>query len=261
MRIALGVEYNGAGFSGWQRQRHAVRTVQAAIEEAIAKVAAHPVSVVCAGRTDTGVHAIGQVAHFDTDAVRADRNWLMGTNANLPADVSVTWVRHVDADFHARFRAVSRRYRYRILNRPTRSSLLQGLATWIHRPLDAGRMQAAAQALVGEHDFSSFRAAGCQAKSPTKTVHALHVVRRGECVEIVVHANAFLHHMVRNIAGVLIAIGQGDRPAEWAAQVLAQRDRSLGGVTAPPDGLYFERVWYPGEFDLPEPPAALFPGD
>jgi tRNA pseudouridine38-40 synthase len=261
MRIALGVEYNGACFSGWQRQRHAVRTVQAVLEDALAKVAAHPVSVFCAGRTDTGVHALGQVAHFDADVVRSERNWLMGTNANLPSDVAVTWVRRVDADFHARFRAVSRRYRYRIINRPTRSALFDGLVTWIHQPLDAGRMHAAGQALVGEHDFSSYRAAGCQAKSPVKTVHGLQVERRGERVEITVHANAFLHHMVRNIAGVLIAIGRGDKPVDWAGQVLSERDRRSGGVTAPPDGLYFERVWYPGEFSLPEPSLPVFPGD
>lgn len=261
MRIALGVEYDGRGFSGWQRQRHAVRTVQEALETALGKVAAHPVRVVCAGRTDAGVHAVGQVAHFDTDASRADRNWLMGANANLPSDVAVIWVRQVDEAFHARFRAVSRRYRYRILNRPVRSSLLAGLATWIHQPLDAGRMHAAGQALTGRHDFSSFRAAGCQAKDPVKTLHTLQVERKGELVCITVHANAFLHHMVRNIAGVLIAIGRDDRPEDWAEWVLEQRDRRVGGVTAPPDGLYFERVWYPDTFELPEPLPPTFPGD
>jgi len=258
MRIALGVEYDGGGFSGWQLQRHAVRTVQGELEAALSKVAAHPVRVVCAGRTDTGVHATGQVAHFDTTAERGDRNWVLGSNANLPADIAVSWVRRVDESFHARFGAVSRRYCYRILNRPTRSSLLAGRVTWIHKPLDAARMHEAGQVLVGEHDFSSYRAIGCQAKSPVKTVHSLAVRRRGEQLLLSVHANAFLHHMIRNIAGVLIAIGRGDRPVDWAEWVLSQRDRRLGGVTAPPDGLYFEKVSYPEAFAIPEPPPLPF---
>jgi tRNA pseudouridine38-40 synthase len=228
--------------------------VQAELEAALARVAAHPVRGSWCGRTDTGVHAVGQVVHFDTDAVRTPRNWVLGTNANLPADVAVTWARTVSDAFHARFAAQSRSYRYLILNRPTRSSLLAGRATWVHQPLDAGRMHAAGQALVGTHDFSSYRALGCQAKSPVRTLHSLTVDRRGELIMLRVHANAFLHHMIRNIAGVLIAIGRQDRPLSWAADVLAFRDRTLGGVTAPPDGLYFERVWYPEHFDVPEPP-------
>lgn len=255
MRVALGVEYDGAGFKGWQLQRHEVRTVQGVLEAAIGSVAAHPVRVSCAGRTDTGVHAVGQVVHFDTSAERNPRNWVLGSNVNLPPDVAVCWARQVGKDFHARFSAEARSYRYLILNRPTRSSLLRARTTWIHRPLDAGRMHAAGQALVGTHDFSSYRALGCQAKSPVRTLHSLTVRRHGEIIDLRVHANAFLHHMIRNIAGVLISIGQGDRAPDWATEVLQRRDRTRGGVTAPPDGLYFERVWYPARHALPDPPS------
>jgi tRNA pseudouridine38-40 synthase len=254
MRIALGIEYDGSGFHGWQLQRHQDKTVQGAVEAALTRVAAHPVRVICAGRTDSGVHAVGQVVHFDSDAGRAPRNWVLGANAHLPPQVSVSWARVVDDGFHARFSAESRSYCYLILNRATRGSLLAGRATWIHRPLDVGRMHAAGQALVGTHDFSSYRAIGCQAKSPVRTLHSLSVSRYGELVELRVHANAFLHHMIRNVAGVLMAIGRGERPVDWAAAVLGLRDRTLGGVTAPPDGLYFERVWYPERFGIPAPP-------
>ena len=259
MRIALGVEYDGSRFHGWQAQQPGVRTAQVTLEAALSKVAAHPLRVVCAGRTDTGVHALGQVVHFDTEARRSERNWLLGTNVNLPPDISVTWAREVDSAFSARFSAISRRYRYFILNRTARSAVLAGRVTWVHRPLDAERMHVAGQALVGEHDFSSYRALGCQAKSPVRTLHSLEVERRGDFLVLSVHANAFLHHMVRNIAGVLIAIGKGDRPVEWAAEVLALRDRTLGGVTAPPEGLYFERVEYPAEFEIPTPRLSGFP--
>lgn len=261
MRIALGIEYDGSAFAGWQVQRHEPRTVQAAVEAALSAVAAHPVRVVCAGRTDTGVHAVGQVVHFDTEARREARNWVLGANVNLPPDVAVGWAREVDPEFHARFSAESRSYRYLILNRPTRSSLLAGRATWVHRPLDAAVMHAAGQALIGTHDFSSYRALGCQARSPVRTIHSLQVNRRGELIELYVHANAFLHHMIRNIAGVLLAVGRGERPAEWAAEVLALRDRTLGGVTAPPDGLYLERVWYPERFAIPAPPPLPLRGE
>ena len=254
MRIALGIEYDGAGFKGWQLQRHGVRTVQGELEDALARVAAHPVRLSCAGRTDTGVHAVGQVVHFDTEAEREPRNWVLGGNVNLPPDVAIHWARAVDPRFHARFSAQARSYRYLILNRPTRSSLLHGRTTWVHRTLDADLMHAAGQALVGTHDFSSYRAIGCQAKSPVRTLHRLAVHRRGDLIELYVHANAFLHHMIRNIAGVLMAIGRAERPTDWAAEVLELQDRTLGGVTAPPDGLYFERVWYPDEYAIPEPP-------
>ena len=258
MRVALGIEYDGSAFHGWQVQRHTTLTVQAAVEQAVARVAAHPVRVVCAGRTDTGVHAVGQVVHFDTDAERQPQNWVLGSNVNLPASVAVSWAIPVEAAFHARFSAEARSYRYLILNRPTRSSLWAGRATWIHRPLDAEAMHAAGQALVGTHDFSSYRAMGCQAKSPVRTLHSLSVTRYGELIVLHVHANAFLHHMIRNIAGVLSAIGRGERAPGWAAEVLGLRDRTLGGVTAPADGLYLERVWYPERFQIPLPPRPPF---
>ena len=251
MKIALGVEYDGRRFHGWQAQKDGVRTVQLELEAALTKVADHPVRVVCAGRTDTGVHATGQVVHFETDALRSERNWILGANVNMSKDVSVQWAKFVPGDFHARFSATGRSYRYWILNRMTRSALYDGRATWIHRPLDAGIMHEAAQALVGKHDFSSYRALQCQAKSPIRTIRSLNVVRKGELIQIAVSADAFLHHMIRNIAGVLASIGEGDHPQEWAQEVLEYRDRTLGGVTAPPDGLYFERVKYPERFEIP----------
>ena len=248
MRIALGIEYNGSGFHGWQLQQPGIRSVQQVVEEAIAAVSDHAVRVHCAGRTDTGVHALEQVIHFDTQAQRLQRAWTQGVNVNLPDDVSVLWSTRVSKEFHARFSAERRRYRYLILNRPMRSALQHGRATWIHRPLDAEMMHTAAQALTGTHDFSSYRALGCQAKSPVRTLHRISVRRRGEILELRVEANAFLHHMVRNIAGVLITIGKGEAGIGWAKEVLELRDRRLGGVTAPPDGLYFEKVQYPERF-------------
>lgn len=249
MRIALVIEYDGSGFCGWQAQT-GVRTVQAVVEAGLSRVADHPVRLHCAGRTDTGVHATAQVAHFDTDAVREMRSWILGTNANLPADVRVLEARPVAEDFHARFRAVSRQYRYVICNRPVRPAILRDRVAWVHQDLDVPRMQAAATCLVGEHDFSSFRALACQAKHPVRTLHRLQVSRSGEFLYIDVLANGFLHHMVRNIAGTLMAVGRGDRPVEWVAEVLAARDRTVAGVTAPPGGLYLVAVGYPPEYDL-----------
>ena len=257
MRIALGVEYDGSQFHGWQAQKDGVRTVQGVLERALEKVANHPLRVVCAGRTDTGVHGVGQVVHFDSPSVRTSRNWVLGANVNMPDDVSVTWARPVTDDFHARFSATGRHYRYLILNRTTRSALMARRATWVHKPLDADLMHAAGQLLLGKHDFSSYRALQCQAKSPVRTVRTLAVTRKDERIELRVSADAFLHHMIRNIAGVLIAIGAGEQPAGWAKEVLELRDRTLGGVTAPPDGLYFERVEYPAEFGL-DPPGSYF---
>ncbi len=250
MRIALGVEYDGSGFHGWQRQ-NGVRTVQACVEEAVSRVADHPVAVICAGRTDTGVHASGQVVHFETEAQRTERSWALGSNVNLSRDVAVTWAKPVHENFHARFSAQAREYRYEILNRAFRPAIDRDRRVWDYRPLDAARMHQAARALRGEHDFSSFRALACQAKSPVRTVHRLDVSREGRCVVIHIRANAFLHHMVRNIAGVLMAIGCGERPVEWAGEVLALRDRTLGGVTAPPQGLYLTRVEYPDRYAIP----------
>ncbi|MBD1588860.1 tRNA pseudouridine(38-40) synthase TruA [Pseudomonas typographi] len=250
-RIALGVEYKGSRYAGWQRQASGLPTVQQALETALARVAASPVSVVCAGRTDAGVHACGQVVHFDTRAARPNKAWVMGANSELPHDISVTWAKEVPADFHARFKATARRYRYVIYNDPIRPAHMGQEVTWNYRPLNVARMGEAAQALVGTHDFSAFRATQCQAKSPIKQLHHLRVSQHGSMVVIDVRANAFLHHMVRNLAGVLMAIGAGDKPPHWAEQVLLSRDRKAGGVTAHPFGLYLVQVEYPPAFDLP----------
>lgn len=259
MRIALGVQYDGAEFRGWQAQRPGTRTVQACLERALSKVADHPVALVCAGRTDAGVHGVGQVVHFDATAARSPRSWVLGGNANLPPDLGLSWACRVAEDFHARFSALSRRYRYLILDQPHRSALWHRRATWCRRPLDAAAMRAAGQALVGEHDFSSFRAAECQARHPMREIRELTVSRRGDGVVLEVEANAFLHHMVRNIAGVLIAVGAGDRPVEWAREVLERRDRTQAGATAPADGLYLLAVRYPERFGLPAS-SATAPG-
>ena len=256
MRIALGIEYDGSGFAGWQRQPHA-SSVQGALEKALSRVANHEVTVVCAGRTDAGVHATAQVVHFETRAARTPHSWMFGTNSNLPPEVCVTWAQAVDADFHARFSAVGRAYRYIILNRPMRPGLLRNRVSWDYRPLDAGRMADAAQVLIGQQDFSSFRALACQAKHPVREVYALEVHRGGDFVYLDIAANAFLHHMVRNIAGVLMTVGAGERPVGWVADVLAARDRTAGGVTAPPGGLYLVQVRYPARFGIPQ--AARLP--
>lgn len=250
MRIALGIEYDGRHFHGWQSQSTCTG-VQDSVEAALSKVAAHPLRVVCAGRTDTGVHAMGQVVHFDSEAERSERAWIFGANANLPKSVSVVWMKPVSDEFHARFSARRRRYRYVIYNRAVRPTFLQWRVCWEYRELDAARMQAAAQYLVGEHDFSSYRALACQAKSPVRTLYRLDIRRRDDLVILELEANAFLHHMVRNIAGVLMAIGAGERKPQWAQEVLALRDRTLGGVTAPPHGLYFMGVEYPEQFEIP----------
>jgi tRNA pseudouridine38-40 synthase len=254
-RIAMGVEYDGTDFHGWQAQT-GVRTVQSCIEAAIGSVADHPDRVSCAGRTDAGVHALEQVIHFETRANRDERAWVLGTNVNLPPDCSVCWARPVDETFHARFSAFARHYRYRVLARRTRSALERSRAVWVHQPLDLARMREAGSALIGEHDFSSFRAVACQAKSPVRHLHYLEVRRQGELIELSVGANGFLHHMVRNIAGVLIAIGRGDAPVGWTRELLLARDRTLGGFTAPPQGLYFVRADYPAAFALPQAEGA-----
>jgi len=253
-RIALGVEYDGHGFCGWQAQKEGQRTVQGAVEEALSSVANKPVRVICAGRTDTGVHGVEQVVHFDTDVVRSNRSWVFGANANLPKEVCILWATPISNDFHARFSARKRRYRYVIFNRNVRPTYLAYRTTWEYRPLDAARMQEAANHLVGEHDFDSYRAIGCQAKSPVRTVNYVNVTRQGEFVLIDIEANAFLHHMVRNIAGVLMDIGAGKEKPIWAKDILEKRDRTKGGVTAPPYGLYLTGVTYEDEFDLPQLP-------
>ena len=251
-RIALGVEYKGSRYRGWQRQLPGVPSVQEELEKALSRVAAQPVSLMCAGRTDAGVHASGQVVHFDTPVERPLIAWVMGANANLPGDISVTWAKVMPAHFHARFKACARRYRYVIYNDQIRPAHLAEEVTWNHRPLDVQRMREAARALVGTHDFTSFRALKCQAKSPIKTVHHLHVIEQGRMIVLDVRANAFLHHMVRNFAGMLMTIAAGERPVEWVGEALEARDRRLGGVTAHPYGLYLVQVEYPEEFVLPE---------
>ncbi len=258
MRIALGVEYNGAGFCGWQTQP-GVRTVQDNVEKALAHVADHAVRVVTAGRTDTGVHACGQVIHFDSDAQRSAYSWVFGANAHLPTDVSVLWAQAVSEEFHARFSATGRHYRYVILNRTMRPGMLGTQVSWYYRPLDVERMATAARCLLGEHDFSSYRAVSCQAKNPVRTVRRLDIKRHGDLVVMELEANAFLQHMVRNIAGVLMTIGAGEREPGWATEVLLARDRTLGGVTAQPQGLTLVRVDYPEHFGLPQLSANLYP--
>ncbi|MBI3574857.1 MAG: tRNA pseudouridine(38-40) synthase TruA [Gammaproteobacteria bacterium] len=250
MRIAAILEYDGSNFSGWQRQDRA-RSVQASVEDALSKVANEPIAVTVAGRTDAGVHALAQVIHFDTTAARNGHSWVRGAVSNLPDDVALLWADAADADFHARFSATGRRYHYVILNRPIRPTYLRGRVSWEYRSLDVGAMQKGAKHLLGEHDFSSFRSAECQAKSPVRELRALEVERHGEFVHIRVYANAFLQHMVRNIAGVLMDIGTGERKPGWAREVLEARDRTQGGVTAPPDGLYLTDIEYPEQFKIP----------
>jgi tRNA pseudouridine38-40 synthase len=249
-RFAAGLEYDGRAYSGWQFQP-GLQTVQDVVQRALSRVADAPVEVVCAGRTDAGVHASAQVVHFDTDAVRSERGWRLGANSYLPVDVSVAWLTEVPEQFHARYSAQARSYRYFIFNRDSRSGLAFGRATWERRPLDAVRMHTAAQVLVGEHDFSAFRAIECQAKSPWRRVDCVEVARSGEWVTLSVTANAFLHHMVRNVAGLLMSVGHGESPPERVAAVLASRDRKTSAATAPPDGLYLTAVRYPAEFGLP----------
>ena len=250
-RVALVLEYNGGRYHGWQSQKSGHPTVQQNLEAALSKVADHPVDVVCAGRTDAGVHASHQVVHFDTSVTRARRSWIMGVNANLPDDISVHWVGNVTESFHARFSARNRRYRYVIYNSPIRPALYNREVTWNYRPLDEVKMASAAKCLIGEHDFSSYRAAGCQAKSPVRTLEFLKIKRFNEFVILDIQANAFLHHMVRNISGVLMSIGSGCKHEGWAEEVLHAKDRSAGGITAPPYGLYFVHVGYDSE-DIPQ---------
>lgn len=254
-RFAVGLEYDGSAYAGWQIQASAA-SIQSVAEQAFGRVADHPIALTCAGRTDAGVHAVGQVAHFDSEAVRTVRAWALGANTHLPGDVCVLWAHEVPGEFHARYAAIARSYRYVILNRGSRPALSRHRVCWVHRPLDAQRMQSAAAHLVGEHDFSAFRAAECQSRTPIRRMDSIVVTRSAEHILIDVTANAFLHHMVRNIAGVLIEIGAGEAEPEWARKVLESRDRAAGGVTAPAGGLYLMRVDYPSAFGLPAPRVA-----
>lgn len=250
MRIALGVEYDGRGFCGWQSQA-GVASVQETLEEGIARIAGMPVRLHAAGRTDSGVHALQQVVHFDTEAERPLSAWVRGVNRHLPDSLAVLWARPVVDAFHARFSAAGRHYRYVLLNRAVRPALSAGRVGWFARPLELAAMQEAACLLTGKHDFSAFRAAECQARSPIRTLYRLAACRSDDRFTFELHADAFLHHMVRNIIGVLVAVGAGKRPAHWAGEVLASRDRKLAAPTFAADGLYLAGVDYDAEWGLP----------
>ncbi|NMH66060.1 tRNA pseudouridine(38-40) synthase TruA [Shewanella salipaludis] len=251
MRVALGIEYDGHGFYGWQRQAE-VDSVQAQLERALSTVANEPISVQCAGRTDAGVHATGQVVHFDTQAVRGIGAWTLGINANLPDNVAVRWAKEVDDSFHARFSATARRYRYVIYNHNLRPGILRQGVSHYHGDIDAARMHEAAQYLLGEQDFSSFRAIGCQSNTPYRNVHRVNVTRQGMYVIVDIQANAFLHHMVRNIVGSLLEVGLGNQPLHWLQDLLALKDRNQAAATAKPNGLYLVDVTYPEQYQLPK---------
>lgn len=256
-RIALGVRYDGSSYHGWQVQ-DGLSTVQQQVERALSVVANQPIMVVCAGRTDAGVHASGQVLHFDTVAYRSDHAWIFGSNNNLPYDISIIWAKEVDKGFHARYRALTRRYRYVIYNHEIRPAILRRAISWYFRPLDEKRMQVAAQFLLGEHDFSSFQGAGCQSKTPIRTIFQIEIFRIQRMVVIEIQANAFLFRMVRNIAGALVAIGSGEKEPKWAESVLKARDRQQIGAAVSPNGLYLVEVSYPTVFKIPKIPLGPF---
>ena len=261
MRYAVGLEYDGSGFYGWQVQVQEP-TVQGALEKALSKVANEFIRVSCCGRTDTGVHAWGQVAHFDTDVKRPDHSWVLGANRYLPAGISLLWIKEVDPDFHARFSAISRSYRYCILNRRIRPAIDVNRKAWCSEPLNENLMNQAAQALAGVHDFSSFRAAACQSHHAVRDIKNIQVSRKLDKVTLDITANGFLYHMVRNIAGSLIAIGRGDRSVEWLSEVLELQDRTKAASTASAVGLYFMSARYPSHYELPdEGHSFVFQGD
>ena len=251
-RVAAIVEYDGTGYAGWQSQEHSV-SIQDAVQAAISFVAGHPIVVICAGRTDSGVHATGQVIHFDTDAVRTPRAWILGANTKLAPSIALQWAGEVTFGFHARHQAIRRIYRYCILNRSARSALQRLRAAWIHRPLNAAGMHAAAQALIGEHDFSAFRSVECQSKTTVRRVERIEVRREGDYLWLEIAANAYLHHMVRNIVGTLLAVQGESDPAAAMTAVLAQGNRRFAGATAPAAGLYLWRVEYPAVYCIPSP--------
>jgi len=260
MRIALGLEYCGVAYTGWQSQRDG-RGVQDALERALAAIASSGVRTIAAGRTDTGVHATMQVVHFDTDAARPDTAWVRGVNAHLPSDVGVIWAQRVADEFHARRVALARRYVYVLLNRAVRPALLAGRAGWYHRPLDVARMIESARVLAGTHDFSAFRAAECQARSPSRTLQPIAIAATDGFIRFEFTANAFLHHMIRNIIGALVAVGAGNKPPAWIGELLAGRDRTQAAATFAPDGLYLTGVDYDAKWNLPstrQPALPLF---
>lgn len=256
MRIALGVEYNGHGLYGWQAQQ-GLPTVQGTLQDALAKIANEPIFLFCAGRTDANVHATGQVVHFDTHAKRHIDAWIWGTNSHLPSSIVVRWAKHVDYSFHARFTAVARRYRYIIYNHPIRPGVMSHQVTWCYYPLEVEVMQEAGRYLIGEQNFNSFRSSQCSSKTPMREVTDVSVTRQGDFVILEIEANAFLHHMVRNIVGVLLKIGSGLKPSTWMQEVLQAKDRRAAAETAPPDGLYLTKVTYPEPYIFP-PSGAPF---
>ena len=251
-RIAMGIEYNGSFFRGFQSQSSGVPTVQQALEAALSSICNEPITLVCAGRTDMGVHATNQVVHFDTLAERPERAWLRGANTQLPKGVSIRWAQPVLPAFHARFSAQARTYRYIIYNTRTPSALMDGLVTWDRRRLDIDAMIQGSRYLLGEHNFNGFRGADCQAKNPVRRIDRIDIQRVGDFIVLEVKATAFLYHMVRNIVGVLSAVAAAEKPAVWVKEVLDSQDRRCGGVTAPAAGLYLVAVDYSAEFALPE---------
>ncbi len=256
MRIALGIAYDGASFAGWQSQPSG-NTVQDRLEAAAGAIAGEPLRLTAAGRTDAGVHASGQVAHFDTGVERPESAWVRGTNSGLPAAIAVQWAVPVDDEFHARYSATSRTYAYLLYNHPVRPSVLAGKVGWFHLPLAVERMREALQGLLGEHDFSAFRSAECQARSPVRRLESATIERHGDYVLVELTANAFLHHMVRNVVGCLVHVGKGAAPPAWVAEVLAGRDRARAAPTFGPEGLYLARVHYPERWNLPAFPPML----
>lgn len=261
VKFALGIEYDGSSYYGWQRQQE-VPSVQSCLENALSKVADEPITIYCAGRTDAGVHATGQVVHFETTACRQETAWTMGVNAHLPSDIAVRWVKAVNADFHARFSATARRYRYIIYNHRYRPAILQKGITHFYHPLDVDRMHRAAQALLGENDYTSFRALQCQSRTPWRNVKHVKVSRHGEYIVVDIKANAFVHHMVRNIVGSLLEVGCGNQDENWIAKLLTLKDRNLAAATARAEGLYLVAVDYPDSFALPHcPMGPLFLSD
>ncbi|MBV8033335.1 MAG: tRNA pseudouridine(38-40) synthase TruA [Betaproteobacteria bacterium] len=252
MRIALGIEYDGSRFLGWQTQPGG-GAAQDVLEPALAAIAGAPISVTAAGRTDRGVHARLQVVHFDAEADRPDSAWVRGVNAMLPESIAVLWSRRVPAEFHARYSALSRTYRYVLVNRAVRPALASRYVGWFHHPLDIDAMREAARHFVGEHDFSAFRSSECQAKSPVRTIQELEIERNGDRIDFVIRANAFLHHMVRNLVGTLVYVGKGKHPPAWARQVLESRDRSRAAPTFAPEGLYLQSIDYEARWELPLP--------
>ncbi len=257
-RLAMCLEYDGSNFHGWQTQRGVV-TVQETVEEAVSSVADEQIQVITAGRTDAGVHATGQIVHYDTRSNRSNQAWLRGVNSNLPESVVVSWVLPVPANFHARYSAVTRSYRYVLLNRPVRPTYLSQRVSWDYRPLDIDKMKVAAKLLIGKHDFNAYRAASCQSNTSIRIIHELEINQKENWIWIDIKANGFLKHMVRNIVGVLVAIGAGESEPSWSREVLETRDRTMGGITATADGLYLCGVSYSVEYNLPSaPPPCRF---